>query len=359
MSKDYYKILGVDKSASKDEIKKAFRKLAHQHHPDKGNGNADKFKEANEAYQVLSNDEKRAQYDQFGSAFSSGQNGGGGFSGFEGFSGFGGGGININMDDLGDMVGDMFNFGGRRSRGSYGPQRGRDMEVALEIDFKEAVFGIEKELKLNKLVSCEKCNGNGAEPGTTIKTCSECNGTGQVKRTQRTILGTIQTATVCPTCKGQGKKPEKVCSKCNGSGVVSGVNNIKVKIPAGIDNNEVIKLSGQGEAGRNGGQSGDLYIHAKVKASYKFKRQGYDIYTKEDISFKQAALGDKIDVETIDGDVKLKIPAGTQTGTMFKLRGKGIQKLRGFGKGDHFVEAIARTPENLTRAQRKVLEEMD
>lgn len=358
MSKDYYKILAVDKDASKEEIKKAFHKLAHEHHPIKG-GNADKFKEANEAYQVLSDDKKRSQYDKFGTAFENAQSAGGGFSGFEGFSGFGNGGININMDDLGDMFESAFGFGGRRGRASYSPQKGSDIEVSLEIDFKEAVFGIEKEIHLNKIITCDKCRGNGAEPGTKIETCSQCNGRGQIKRTQKTILGAFQTVTTCPSCGGQGKKAQKECTKCGGNGVAQGTSNIKVKIPAGINNNETIRLTSQGEAGRNGGVSGDLYINVRVKPHHKFKRQGYDIYTKEYISFKQAALGDKIKVETVDGDIKLKIPSGTQTGTMFKLRGKGIQKLRGFGRGDHFVEIIVRTPDNLTRAQKKAIEELD
>lgn len=358
MGKDYYKILGVNKNASKDEIKKAFRKLAHQHHPDKSGGNADKFKEANEAYQVLSDDKKRSQYDQFGTAFDNAQ-AGGGFSGFEGFSGFGNGGININMDDLGDMFGDMFGFEGRRGRASYGPQKGSDIEVSLEVDFREAAFGIEKEIHLNKIIICDKCHGNGSEPGTKIETCDQCGGTGQIKQTQKTILGSFQTVATCPSCKGQGKKAQKVCAKCGGAGIVSGTSNIKVKIPAGINNNETIRLSSQGEAGRNGGQSGDLYINVRVKSHHKFRRQGYDIYTKEYITFKQAALGDKINVETVDGDVRLKIPAGTQTGTIFKLKGKGVQKLRGFGRGDHFVEVVVRTPGNLTRAQKKAMEELD
>lgn len=359
MSKDYYKILGVEKNASKEDIKKAFRNLAHKYHPDKSGGDAEKFKEANEAYQVLSDDKKRAQYDQFGSSFEHAQAGGGfsGFNGFRDFSGFANG-FEINMDDLGDMFGDFFG-GGRRQRASYGPRRGNDIEVSIEINFNDAVFGAEKEIDLDKIITCDYCHGNGAEPGSKIETCSQCKGTGQIKHTQQTILGAFQTASVCPTCKGAGKRAEKDCSKCGGAGVVRGTQSIKVKIPAGIDNGETIKLSGQGEAGRDGGPAGDLYISVKVHSSHKFRRDGYDIYTKEYISFKQAALGDKINVETIDDSVKLKIPEGTQTGMIFKLKGKGIQKLRGFGRGDHFVEVIVRTPENLTRAQKKAIEELD
>lgn len=359
MAKDYYNILGVDKNASKEDIKRAFRKLAHQYHPDKEGGDAEKFKEVNEAYQILSDDKKRSQYDQFGSTFEQAQ-AGGGFSGFEGFrdaSGFANG-FNINMEDLGDVFGDFFGFGGgRKQRASYGPKRGNDIEASLEVGFEEAVFGTEKELSLDKIITCDHCHGNGAEPGSKIITCPQCKGTGQIKQSQRTILGTFQTVTTCPTCKGKGKYPEKACSKCNGLGVIQGTKNIKVKIPAGIDNGEIIKLGGQGEAGLNGGPNGDLFIAINVKPHSRFKRKGYDIYTKEYISFKQAALGDKIKVQTIDDGVKLKIPEATQTGTIFKLKGKGIPKLRGFGRGDHFVEVIVETPRNLTRAQKKALEE--
>ncbi|MFH0853936.1 MAG: molecular chaperone DnaJ [bacterium] len=362
MSKDYYNILGVGKNASKDEIKKTFRKLAHQYHPDKHGGDEKKFKEINEAYQVLSDDTKRSQYDQFGSSFEQAQAGGGfsGFNGFRDFSGFTNG-FNVNMEDLGDIFEGAFGFGGgnRNKRSSYGPRRGEDMEIMMEIEFKEAIFGAEKEIELEKIIKCDKCNGNGAEPGSKIEICSACKGTGQVKHSQRTIFGTFQTASICAKCGGAGKRPEKICAKCGGAGVVQGVSRVKLKIPAGIDNGESIKLSENGGAGIGGGPAGDLYIKFKVKPSHKFKREGYDIYTKEYISFKQAALGDKINIETIDDGVKLKIPEGTQTGTVFKLKGKGAQKLRGFGRGEHFVEMIVRTPENLTRAQKKAMEELD
>lgn len=359
MGKDYYNILGVDKNASKEDIKRAFRRLAHQYHPDKGGGDGKKFKEVNEAYQVLSDDKKKSQYDQFGSTFEQTQQSGGGFSGFGGFRDFSGfaNGFNINMEDLGDIFEGAFGFGGGGKRTAYGPRRGEDMEVMMEADFKEAILGSEKEIELEKDIICDRCSGNGAEPGTKISKCPSCKGTGQVKHAQRTIFGTFQTVTTCPECNGLGKRPEKVCAKCGGAGIAQGTKMIKVKIPAGIDNNEVIKLSGQGDAGREGGPAGDLYIKISVKPSHKFRRAGYDIYTKEYISFKQAALGDKISVQTVDDGVKLKIPEGTQTGTMFKLRGQGVNKLRGFGRGDHFVEVIVRTPDNLTRAQKKALEE--
>lgn len=361
MSKDYYHILGVDKNALKDEIKKAFRKLAHKYHPDKEGGDPEKFKEINEAYQVLSDDKKRSQYDQFGSTFEQAQAGGGfsGFNGFRDFSGFANG-FNINMDDLGEMFGDLFGFGdGKRGKAYYGSQRGSDIEFSLEVEFEVSVFGSEKELELTKTMQCDRCNGNGAEPGYKIKACPQCGGSGQIKHTQQTILGAFQTVSVCPRCRGAGKIPEKVCSKCGGEGIIKGIKKLKVKIPAGIDNGEVIKLSGQGEAGKNGGRDGDLYLNIKIKPHHKFKREGYDIYSKEYISFKQAALGGKIEVDTVDGKINLKIPEGTQTGTIFKLKGKGVLKLRGFGHGDHFVEIIVRTPTHLSNAQKRALEDLE
>jgi len=358
MSKDYYNILGVSKNASQDEIKKAFRTQAHKYHPDKKGGDEAKFKEINEAHQVLGDEKKRAQYDQFGSAAF----GGGGTSSSQGFGGFdfGGGGIHVNMDDLGDIfsgVGEMFGFSGGRSRPS-GPSRGNDIQTTISINFRDAVFGTERELSLQKTVKCDHCKGNGAEPGTKIETCPKCNGVGQINRIQRTILGSMQTQITCPDCRGEGKVYTQKCSQCHGVGIVRDTVNIKVKIPAGIDNGETIRLSGHGEAGRQGGPAGDLYLRVQVENDPRFKRQEYDIVTQEEISFTQAALGDKIEVETINGVVKLKIPEGTQSGTIFKLRGKGIPRLRGSGQGDHLVKIIVKTPTSLSRAQKKVLREL-
>ncbi|MCX6798237.1 MAG: molecular chaperone DnaJ, partial [Candidatus Falkowbacteria bacterium] len=349
MSKDYYNILGVNKNASPDEIKTAFRKKAHEHHPDKG-GNAEKFKEFNEAYQVLGNPEKRKQYDQFGSAFQNGQAGGaGGFGGFSGFEGFSQGGMNFDMEDLGDMFGgfgDIFGFGsGRRS--SREQARGRDLEMALSLDFMEAAFGTEKEVNFPKIVTCNKCRGNGAEPGAKVETCPVCHGSGRVNKIQRTILGNIQTQTVCAQCEGEGKIPSQKCSKCKGSGQVKDDFKIKVKIPAGINSGESIRLSGQGEAGAKGAPAGDLYLRIKVSPHKKFNRDGYDINTEEIINFVQASLGDKITIQTIDGLLTLKIPEGTQSGTVFKLKEKGITKLHGRGQGDQYVKIIVKTPGNL------------
>ncbi len=359
MSKDFYKVLGVEKSASADDIKKAFLKLAHQHHPDKTGGDDSKFKEINEAYQVLGNKEKRAQYDQFGSA-GPGMGGFGGGQGYGGFGGFQNGGMNINMDDLGDMFsgfgfGDI--FGGGRSR-SQGPRRGADIEAEMTIGFEEAAFGAEKEVSLKKRVVCEHCKGSGAEPGAKIETCSACGGKGRVRHVQQTILGAIQTETTCRSCGGDGKIPSQKCSKCHGAGSVSDNVKFEVKIPAGVDDGGRIRLSGYGEAGDKGAQAGDLYINIRIRPSDKFKRDDYDVLSEKEIFFYQAALGDKVEVETIHGPVELKIPEGTQSGTVFKLKGKGIQYINGRSVGDHLVEVVIKTPKNLNGKQKKALKEL-
>lgn len=362
MSKDYYNILGVQKNASQEEIKKVFRQKAHQYHPDKKGGDEGKFKEINEAYQVLGDVQKKAQYDQFGSGFENAQSYGG-FHGFEGFrdaSGFASG-FNINMDDLGDVfegVGDIFGFGRGGARGRTGPSRGNDIQTILTINFNEAIFGVEKEVGLHKTVKCDKCAGNGAEPGTNIETCKVCRGSGRVSKIQRTILGNIQIQTTCHQCGGEGEAYTQKCSKCHGHGIVRELAKLKVKIPAGIDNGETIRLSGHGEAGQKGGPAGDLYLQIKVNPDARFERDGYDILSKAEINFTQAALGDKIEIETIYGAVKLKIPEGTQSATVFKLRNKGIVKLHGRGHGDHLVKVIVKTPKNLSRKQKQLLREL-
>src|SRR3989339_499140 len=320
MSKDYYNILGVNKNASQEEIKKAFRKKAHVYHPDKVTGDEAKFKEVNEAYQVLGNEQKRAQYDQFGSDFTNGM--AGGFSG-GGFGGFSQGGIHVDMDDLGDIIGgigDMFGFGGSRSENGPRARRGNDIQTILTIDFKEAVFGAEKEISLHKKVECSHCNGNLAEPGSKIITCSNC--------------------------------------RCSGRGVNMDTVRLQVKIPAGINDGESIRLVGQGEAGERGAAAGDLYIKMNIKEDPRFERDGYDIHSVENISFTQAVLGDKIDIDTVEGVVSLKIPAGTQSGTIFKLRNKGINVLQGRGRGDHLVEIRVNIPSRITRKQKKLIEEL-
>jgi molecular chaperone DnaJ len=363
MSKDYYNILGVGKTASKEEIKKAFREKAHLFHPDKPGGDEKKFKEINEAYQVLGNDEKRQQYDQFGSDFAQ-QGGFGGGMGWEDImrqAQQGGGSysnVDFDMGDLGDILGGMFGggFGGssRRKRNT----RGRDIEIDLHLNFKEAVFGADKVIEMMKLVTCEHCNGNGAEPGSKIVECKACEGKGSVRKMQRTILGNIQTMAVCTECHGEGKTNEKNCGKCDGQGRSKQKVKIDVKVPAGIDNGMSLKMSGQGEAGIKGGNSGDLYIHIHVDPDPNFKRQGDTIMTQSEISYSLAALGGKIIVPTIDGEVELKVPAGTQSGKVFMLRGKGVTRFQHYGRGDQLVEVIVKTPEKLSRKQKELLEEL-
>jgi molecular chaperone DnaJ len=372
MGKDYYKILGVEKSASQDEIKQAFRKLAQQYHPDKAGGDEAKFKEINEAYQVLGKEEKRKQYDQFGATFDQ-QGGfgggmnwndfmrqarGGGFSG--GFSAQGGpaSGWDFGGLDLGDIFGDIFGFStghGQRSRS----RRGEDIAVDLQLDFKEAIFGVKKQLRLNRKVACPICNGEGKEPGSNFVTCLECNGRGQVTKMQRTFLGAIQTNIICPKCNGAGKFPEKKCKHCGASGIVNEVQNIDIEIPAGVNDGDTLELRGKGNADLGGapkGQVGSLYIRIRVKPSRQFEREGNDIFSKQKISVWQAMLGATIDVEVVDATVELKIPEGTQSGTTFRLRGKGVK--RGSGRGDHLVEIEVEIPKKLSKKARKLVEEI-
>jgi molecular chaperone DnaJ len=360
MSKDYYQILGVDKNASQEEIKKAFRKLAHEHHPDKKSGNADKFKEINEAYQSLGNEQKRKQYDQFGSAgpgFGSGGFSGGNPFGGQGFGGYNQGNANFDFGDIGDL-GDIFGsfFGGGRPSGKS--KRGSDLEIEMTIDFEEAVFGVNKTIDLSKKINCETCGGTGAEPGSKISSCSTCHGSGRVTRMQQTILGNFQTQTICPDCHGEGKKAEKSCHKCRGEGTVHGSEKIEIKIPAGIDEGQRIRLSGKGGA-VGSGVPGDLYINIRIRPNKKFVRKGIEIHSSIEISFKQAVLGDKIMIETVDGPVALRIPEGTQSHTKFKLKDKGVSVLNGYGRGDHIVEVKVNVPKGLNRSQRKILEQLD
>ncbi len=358
MSKDYYKILGVEKGASAEEIKTAFRKLAHEHHPDKAGGNEAKFKELNEAYQVLGNKDKRAQYDQFGTAFEGGGFGAGGGAGPFGFGGgFGG---NANMNDFSDIfegLGDIFGggFGGTRTRQKR--RRGSDIQIDMEIDIRDSVFGAERDVTLQKNVVCEQCHGNGAEPGTPIETCSVCRGSGSITRMQQTFLGAMRTQTACSSCKGEGKTAKQKCSACAGRGITHGKETIRVRIPAGIEDGGVVKFAGRGEAAPAG--AGDLYITFHLKPDTRFERDGTNILSVEKISFKQAALGDKIDAATLQGTVNLKIPAGAPSGTVFRLKGKGAPSLRGYGVGDQLVRVIVEIPKTLTRKQKKILEEWD
>jgi len=360
MSKDYYSTLGVDKKASQDEIKKAFRKKAHEHHPDKGNGDEAKFKEINEAYQTLGNKEKRAQYDQFGSTFNSGGMGGqqGGFGGnWQDFARASGSAQDFNGINLEDLMGDL--FGGRQRSSRTGSAGGEDIQIQMTIDFKEAVFGAEKIISLDKQDSCDKCSGKGYESKSKIITCPQCKGSGQIQQTQRTIFGAFSTATICPTCKGEGKKPEQYCSKCHGNGRTKTKKQIKITIPAGIDSGQTIKISQQGNSGVRGNISGDLYVSFNIKPDKEFTRENYNILSKTEINISQASLGDKIKINTLDGFVNLKIPAGTQSRKVFILKNKGVPVLNSTGRrGDHQVEVIVNIPTKLSRKQKKLLEEL-
>lgn len=361
MSKDYYKILGVEKNATADEIKKAFKKAAMQYHPDRPGGDEKKFKEINEAYQVLGDQEKRSKYDQFGSDFEQ-QGGFGGGANWEDFirqaRGGQNGGFSFDFggEDLGDIFGNIFGGGGR-SRGTR-QARGNDIQVDVELDFKEAAFGIEKEISLRKQSTCDVCNGTGGEPGSKMEKCTTCGGQGQVAQNQRTFLGTMQTIVTCPTCQGRGERPSKKCKHCGGDGIVAKSSEIKVKIPAGIDSGESIRLTGYGEAAPHGGQSGDLYVRAHIKSNKYFHREGFDVYTESEISYPQAVLGDKIDVESIDGVITIVIPEGIESGQLIKLKGHGITHLGRTTRGDQFVKIKIRVPKKLSREVRKKLEEL-
>lgn len=359
MSKrDYYEVLGVPKSASADEIKKAFRRLAVQHHPDKEGGNEDKFKEINEAYDVLKDAQKRQRYDQFGHAGVGGASGGGQAGGnpFEGFGGFGGQNVNFDFGDgLGDIFNQFFGGGGQRQRG---PVRGRDIEVQLQLTFQEAIFGIEHEMTLDMEDTCEHCHGTTVEPGYEMKTCPTCHGAGQQTRVMNTMFGAIQQTVPCETCHGRGKVPEKTCTVCKGTGTQRRKQAIKVKIPAGIDDGATMRLSGRGEA-IGGGEKGDLYVHIRVKADKKFTREGDIILSEEHIGMVDATLGTEIEVETVDGTVRMKIPAGTQSGTDFKLSGHGVPHMNSDRRGPHIVSIVVDTPTKLSKKQKEILESFD
>lgn len=354
--RDYYEVLGVSKGASDDEIKKAFRKEAKKYHPDLHPGDKEsekKFKEINEAYEILSNPDKRQKYDQFGHAGVDPNFGAGGFNG----GGFGGG-----FDDLGDIFGDIFGFGGGGFGGSRkrgGPQRGHDVRQVMDLTFEEAAFGCKKQININRMDKCDVCGGSGAKPGTTAQTCHKCNGTGQVKVQQRTVLGFMTNITTCPDCHGTGKIISSPCSACRGTGKTRKSVTVEVTIPQGIDDGQTIQLSGKGEAGDHGGPSGDLLITIRIRPHAIFRRQEYDVYIDMPISFVQAALGATLTVPTLDGAVQYDIPEGTQTGTRFRLKQKGIPLLRGRGRGDEYVTVTVEVPKNLSSKQKEVLRELD
>ena len=355
--RDYYEVLGVSKGATEDELKKAYRKLAMKYHPDRNKNNPDaeeKFKEVNEAYEVLSDADKRQRYDQFGFAgvdpsYGGGTGGAGGFDGFD-------------MGDLGDIFGSFFGGGfggGSRASRRNGPQRGESIRTTVMLSFEEAAFGCDKEIQIERIDNCEECGGSGAKKGTTAETCSRCHGTGQVQQTQRTPLGVFSTTAACPDCRGTGKIIKERCPKCGGTGKMRKKKTLSVHIPAGIDDGQSISLRGQGHAGTNGGPAGDVYITIGIRPHPIFTRNGYDVLCEIPVTFSQAALGDTLTVPTIDGKAEYTIPEGTQPGTVFRLRGKGIQAVNGRGRGDQYVTIKLEVPKKLSDKQKELLQEFD
>lgn len=355
--RDYYEVLGVKKDATADEIKKAYRKLAKENHPDLHPGDKaceERFKEVNEAYEVLSDEEKRKKYDQFGhAAFDPNAGyGAGGFGG--GFGGFG------DFGDLGDIFGsfgDIFGFGGGGAQRSNpnAPRKGDNIRSSVSISFEEAAFGCEKEITIGRVEQCPDCKGTGCQPGTTPEVCPDCKGTGTVRTTQRTPFGMVQSTGACPKCKGTGKIIHQPCKTCRGMGMIRRQHTVKVTIPAGIDDGQAISQRGKGNAGANGGPAGDLLVSVIVRPHARFERDGNSVLLQQPISFAQAALGAEIEVPTLDGNVKMTVPEGTQPGATFRLRGKGIPYLRGSGRGDQFVTVDVVVPKNLTGSQKELL----
>jgi len=346
--RDYYEVLGVSRQATSEDIKKAYRKLAKKYHPDMNPGDKDaeaKFKEVNEAYSVLSDEQKRANYDRFGHAAFDGA--GNGFDGFDGF-GFGG------LDDLFEtFMGGA--FGRSRRSGNYGPVRGRDIQYSIDITFEEAAFGVTKEIPVTRLQTCTTCNGTGAKPGTYPENCKRCQGTGQIRYSQATPFGQFVNVKTCDACNGEGKIITHPCETCHGKGRVSKNSRISLNIPAGIDDGQTISLNGEGESGLRGGPAGDLYVTIHIKKHPIFKREGYDVVCDVPISFTQAALGGEIEIPTIDGIIKYTIPEGTQTSTVFKLKGKGIKRLRSNSRGDQYFRVIVEVPKKLNQKQKDLL----
>lgn len=357
--RDYYEVLGVAKGCSDDELKKAYRKLAKQYHPDLNPGDKEaeaRFKEVNEAYAVLSDSDKRARYDQFGHAGVDPSAGGGGYSG--GFD-FG------DLGDLGDLFGSFFGggfggFGGStRTRNPNGPIRGNNINISVNLSFLEAAKGCKKELSFSRLIKCDDCGGTGAAPGTTPETCPDCHGTGQVRVQQRTPFGVVQSAKTCSKCSGTGKVVKSPCNGCKGMGRVRKTVKLEVDVPAGIDNGQTFVLRGQGDHGINGGPSGDVNVTANVRPDPLFDRDGFDVWCEIPITFPQAVLGDEVTVPTIDGKVKYNIPEGTQQATVFRLRNKGIPYVNGRGRGDQYVKVNIEVPTNLSAKQKDALREFE
>jgi len=352
--RDYYEALGLSKDASDDEIKKAFRQLAKKFHPDVNPGNKraeERFKEINEAYEVLSDSDKKSRYDRYGHAGVDPNFGAGGGDPFGGFGGFGGG-----MEfDLGDILGTIFGGGGRGDKNRNAPRKGDRVRTEVTITFEEAAFGCEKEVNVMRIETCDGCHGSGCKEGTTAERCDGCNGSGSVTSQQRTPFGVMQSTTDCPKCSGRGKIIHQPCEKCRGLGLVRRSRAIKVTIPAGIDNGQTISVRAQGNAGVNGGEAGDLFVTVIVMSHEFFEREGNAVLLQMSITFVQAALGAEVEVPTLDGKVKYSIPEGTQTGTVFRLKNKGITNLRGLGRGDQYITVKVVTPTGLNKEQKELL----
>ncbi len=362
--RDFYEVLGVEKTATDEELKKAYRKLAKKYHPDANPDNKkeaeEKFKEVSEAYETLSNPQKRKMYDQFGpdgpQGFGGGNPGGGYYSystsGFDGFSDFG---------DLGDIFSSFFGggFGGRTSRTKNGPKKGRDLKYSMNITFEESYLGVEKEIAINRDEECPTCHGNKAKPGTKVETCKACNGTGTIRQTVSTILGQMQTTKTCPNCNGEGKVIQEKCTECKGKGKIRKLVKIKVKIPAGISDNQTVVLRGEGEPGEKGGPKGDLYIVVNIKRHSVFSRNGDNVICQIPITFTQATLGADLKIPMVDGKEEIyRIPEGTQTGTKFSIRGKGFKAVNGNWNGDYIFTVVVQTPKRLTAEQRELLNQL-
>ena len=350
--RDYYEVLGIQKGATQDEIKKAYRKITKENHPDLHPGDKaceERFKEANEAYEILSDEEKRQKYDQFGHAAfdpNAGFNGGG-FGGFEGFGGFG--------DIFGDIFGGFGGFGGGARSNPNAPRKGENLRTNVNISFEEAAFGCKKEVTVIRVESCPDCGGSGCAEGTTPEICPDCGGSGHVRVNQRTPFGMVQSTSQCPKCGGTGKIIHQPCKTCKGKGNVRRQQKIEVNVPAGIDDGQTISKTGAGNAGINGGPNGDLLVSVTVRPHARFERDGTSVLLEQELSYAQAVLGAEIEVPTIDGKVKLNIPEGTQPGAVFRLRGKGIPYLRGSGRGDQFITVTIKVPKNLSSSQKELL----
>lgn len=363
MTKDYYKLLGIARNADKEEIKKAYRSLAHKFHPDKG-GDEKRFKEINEAYQILSDERKRSQYDQFGQVLE-GEARGGGAGGQSGFSWPGG----LRFDfgdgfegqgsadfDFSDVIEDLFGGGQRRRRSQ--PERGKDLRVGMEISFEDSILGAKKEIEILRLVRCTRCNGAGGEPGTAARTCSVCQGKGHIQKTQRTFLGSFTSVAACQPCGGAGKTPETLCNECRGKGVMEKQETLEIFIPRGIRDGEVLKITGKGDAVAGGRAPGDLFIEIRVIPDPARRRQGDDIVMPMPIKISQAVLGDTVELKTLDGAIRMKIPEGTQSGDILSVRGKGAWRASGYGRGDLLVQIRVETPKGIGKRAKELIKQL-